>query len=52
MQSTPRSERVVIGADFNGHARAGNRGDEEVMVLRWERKGQMVVVLTKGMEME
>ncbi|KAF7640886.1 hypothetical protein LDENG_00007600, partial [Lucifuga dentata] len=31
MQSIPRGERVVIGADFNGHVGAGNRGDEEVM---------------------
>lgn len=29
--SIPRHETVVIGADFNGHARAGNKGDEEVM---------------------
>ena len=28
MQSIPRDERVAIGADFNGHAGEGNRGDE------------------------
>ena len=31
MQSTPKDERVVIGADFNGHVGGDNRGDEEVM---------------------
>ncbi|KAI5624623.1 hypothetical protein C0J50_15815, partial [Silurus asotus] len=27
----PRKERLVIGADYNGHVGEGNRGDEEVM---------------------
>ncbi|KAK3538426.1 hypothetical protein QTP86_001766 [Hemibagrus guttatus] len=30
-ESIPKGERVVIGADFNGHVGDGNRGDEEVM---------------------
>ncbi|KAK3529451.1 hypothetical protein QTP70_031090 [Hemibagrus guttatus] len=31
MESIPTGERVVIGADFNGHVGEGNRGDEKVM---------------------
>ncbi|KAK3545555.1 hypothetical protein QTP70_008158 [Hemibagrus guttatus] len=31
MESIPTGERVVIGADFNGHVDEGNTGDEEVM---------------------
>ncbi|KAK3520129.1 hypothetical protein QTP70_014637, partial [Hemibagrus guttatus] len=31
MKSIPMGERVVIGADFNGHVGEGNTGDEEVM---------------------
>ena len=28
MESIPKKERVVIGADFNGHVVEGKRGDE------------------------
>ncbi|KAK3547963.1 hypothetical protein QTP70_001627 [Hemibagrus guttatus] len=38
MESIPTGERVVIGADFNGHVGEGNRGDEEVMG-KWSLKG-------------
>ena len=31
IESIPRGETVVLGADFNGHVGDGNRGDEEVM---------------------
>ncbi|KAK3563973.1 hypothetical protein QTP86_006226 [Hemibagrus guttatus] len=31
MESIPTGERVVIGADFNGHVGEGNTGDEEVI---------------------
>lgn len=31
VDSIPRGERVVIGADFNGHVIEGNRGDKKVM---------------------
>ncbi|XP_051793709.1 uncharacterized protein LOC127530597 [Acanthochromis polyacanthus] len=55
MQSIPRSERVVIGADFNGHVGAGNRDDEEVMgrfgIQERNAEGQMVVDFAKRMEM-
>ncbi|KAF7655126.1 hypothetical protein LDENG_00060570, partial [Lucifuga dentata] len=55
MQSIPRGERVVIGADFNGHVGAGNRGDEEVMgkfgIQDRNAEGQMVVDFAKRTEM-
>ncbi|KAK3518664.1 hypothetical protein QTP70_007151 [Hemibagrus guttatus] len=48
MESIPMGERVVIGADFNGHVGEGNRGDEEVMgkfgVKERNLEGQMVVL--------
>ena len=31
VESVSKEERVVIGADFNGHVGEGNRDDEEVM---------------------
>ncbi|KAK3575213.1 hypothetical protein QTP86_021994 [Hemibagrus guttatus] len=47
MESIPTGERVVIGADFNGHVGEGNTGDEEVMgkfgVKERNLEGQMVV---------
>ena len=55
IQSIPRDERVVIGADFNGHVGAGNRGDEEAMgrfgIQERNAEGQMVVDFAKRMEM-
>ncbi len=51
----PKEERVVIGADFNGHVGEGNSGDEEVMgrdsVKERNVEGQMAVYLAKRMEM-
>ncbi|XP_019744436.1 uncharacterized protein LOC109527143 [Hippocampus comes] len=54
-ESIPRGERVVIGADLNGHVGEGNRGDEEVMGKFGLRdrnlEGQAVVDFAKRMEM-
>ncbi|KAK3574231.1 hypothetical protein QTP86_004305 [Hemibagrus guttatus] len=51
----PTGERVVIGADFNGHVGEGNTGDEEVMgkfgVKERNLEGQMVVDFAKRMDM-
>ncbi|KAK3548424.1 hypothetical protein QTP70_012838 [Hemibagrus guttatus] len=55
MDSIPTGERVVIGADFNGHVGEGNTGDEEVMgkfgVKERNLEGQMVVDFAKRMDM-
>ncbi|KAK3559897.1 hypothetical protein QTP86_026171 [Hemibagrus guttatus] len=55
MESIPTGERVVLGADFNGHVGEGNRGDEEVMgkfgVKERNLEGQMVVDFAKRMDM-
>ncbi|KAK3552622.1 hypothetical protein QTP86_017898 [Hemibagrus guttatus] len=55
MESIPTGERVVIGADFNGHVGEGNTGDEEVMgkfgVKKRNLEGQMVVDFAKRMGM-
>ncbi|KAK3533100.1 hypothetical protein QTP70_006778 [Hemibagrus guttatus] len=55
MESIPTGERVVIGADFNGHVGEGNTGDEEAMgkfgVKERNLEGQMVVDFAKRMGM-
>ena len=55
MESIPKEERVVIGADFNGHVGEGNRGDENVMGRYGDKainaEGQMVVDFATRMEM-
>ncbi|KAK3524731.1 hypothetical protein QTP86_001890 [Hemibagrus guttatus] len=55
MESIPTGERVVIGADFNGHVGEGKTGDEEVMgkfgVKERNLEGQMVVDFAKRMDM-
>ncbi|KAK3573123.1 hypothetical protein QTP86_014136 [Hemibagrus guttatus] len=55
MESIPTGERVVMGADFNGHVGEGNTGDEEVMgkfgVKERNLEGQMVVGFAKRMDM-
>ncbi|KAK3573699.1 hypothetical protein QTP86_032064 [Hemibagrus guttatus] len=55
MESIPMGERVVIGADFNGHVGEQNTGDEEVMgkfgVKERDLEGQIVVDFAKRMDM-
>ncbi|KAK3553469.1 hypothetical protein QTP70_003513 [Hemibagrus guttatus] len=55
MESIPTGERVVIGADFNGHVGERNTGDEQVMgkfgVKERNLEGQMVVDFAKRMDM-
>ncbi|KAK3553836.1 hypothetical protein QTP70_012206 [Hemibagrus guttatus] len=55
MERIPTGERVVIGADFNGHVGEGNTGDKEVMgkfgVKERNLEGQMVVDFAKRMDM-
>ncbi|KAK3551164.1 hypothetical protein QTP70_013896, partial [Hemibagrus guttatus] len=55
MESIPTGERVVIGADFNGHVGEGNTGDEEVMgkfgVKERNLEGRMEVDFAKRMDM-
>ncbi|KAK3525870.1 hypothetical protein QTP70_010982 [Hemibagrus guttatus] len=41
MESIPTGERVVIGADFNGHVSEGNTGDEEAMGKFGVKKGTL-----------
>ncbi|MCJ8747893.1 hypothetical protein PDJAM_G00158690 [Pangasius djambal] len=54
IESIPTGERVVIGADFNGHVGEGNTGDEELMgkfgVKERNLEGQMVVDFAKRMD--
>ncbi|KAK3569915.1 hypothetical protein QTP86_007356 [Hemibagrus guttatus] len=55
IESIPTGDRVVIGADFNGHVGEGNTGDEEVMgkfgVKERNLEGQMVVNFAKRRDM-
>ena len=55
VESIPKEERVVIGADLNGHVGEGNRGDENVMGRYGDKarnaEGQMVVDFATRMEL-
>ena len=55
VESIPKEERLVIGADFNGHVGEGNRGDENVMGRYGDKarnaEGQMLVDFATRMEM-
>ena len=54
-EQIPGREKLIIGADFNGHVGEGNRGDEVVLgkygVSKRNSEGQMVVDFAKRMEM-
>ncbi|XP_051780173.1 craniofacial development protein 2-like [Erpetoichthys calabaricus] len=54
MNSVPKGQKVVIGADFNGHVGEGNSGDEEVMgrygVIERNEDGQRIVDFAKRMD--
>ena len=56
VQKIPGAERVVIGADLNGHVGEGNTGDERVMggkygVRERNEEGQRIVDFAKRMDM-
>ncbi|KAG2467630.1 ZDH14 palmitoyltransferase, partial [Polypterus senegalus] len=55
MNSVPKGQKVVIGADFNGHVGEGNSRDEEVMgrygVKERNEEGQRIVDFAKRMDM-
>ena len=55
VESLPRDERIVIGADLNGHVGQGNKGDEEVIgrygVKERNPEGQKVVDFAKRMNL-
>ena len=55
VEKVPREERVVIGADLNGHVGEGNNGDEDIMgrhgLGRRNEEGQAVVDFAKRMRL-
>ena len=38
VEKIPKNERIVVGADLNGHVGEGNNGDEECMSRHGLRK--------------
>ena len=55
VENIPRNERIVVGADLNGHERKGNNGDEECMgrhgLGKRNNEGQAVVDFAKRREL-
>ena len=55
VEKIPRYERIVVGADLNGHVGEGNNGDEECMdrhgLGKRINEGQAVVDFAKGREL-
>ena len=55
VEKIPRNERIVVGADLNGHVGEGNNGDEECMgrhgLGKRNNEGQAVVDFAKRREL-
>ena len=55
IESVSKQERIVLGADLNGHVRKGNIGDEEIMgrygAGTRNKEGLMVVDFAKRMDL-
>ena len=55
VEKIPRKERIVVGADLNGHVGEGNNGDEECMgrhgLGKRNNEGQAVVDFAKRREL-
>ena len=55
IESVSKEERIVLGADLNGHVGEGNIGNEEIMgrygAGRRNREGSMVVKFAKRMDL-
>ena len=55
MEKIPKNERIVVGADLNGHVGEGNNGDEEYMGRygfgKRNNEGQAGVDFAKRMEL-
>ena len=55
IESAPKQERIVLGADLNGHVGEGNIGAEEIMGRYGDetknKEGTMVVNFAKRMDL-
>ena len=55
MEKIPKNERIVVGADLNGHVGEGNNRDEECMdrhgLGKRNNEGQAVLDFSKRMEL-
>ena len=55
VEKIPKNERILVGADLNGHVGEGNNGDEERMgrheLGKRNNEGQAVVDFAKKMEL-
>ena len=55
IESVSKQERIVLGADLNGHVGEGNIGDEEIMGIYGagtrDKEGSMVMDFAKSMDL-